>query len=126
MTGDTLLLRQINPNFLQQGQVTSQAFKPSPKDKDLLSAYDGDMISAEKAWEHFTGTLRFPSVGVMAVSVAECNLCELSARPNPDLFPEHAVIDFTGFTRNQIEKKAKQLKAAAVTRGWRYPIDNVS
>jgi len=36
----TLLHRQVNPAFVQSGRVTSQAFKPTPKDQGLLSVYD--------------------------------------------------------------------------------------
>ena len=47
MTGTTLLLRQIHPSFVQDGRVTSQAFRPTPKDESLLSVYDGDQITPE-------------------------------------------------------------------------------
>jgi hypothetical protein len=120
MTEETLLLRQINPSWYQQGRVTSQAFKPTPKDESLLSVYDGSLISPEKAWEHFTRTLGFQSVGVLAISLGECKHYELPVRSDPHPFPEHAVIDFTGFLRNQIENKAKLLRAVAVARGWQY------
>jgi len=50
MKETTLLLRQINPAFVQLGRVTSQAFRPTPKDHDLLSAYNGDLIEPEPAW----------------------------------------------------------------------------
>jgi hypothetical protein len=33
----TLLHRQINPSWVQQGRVTSQAFRPTPKDESKLS-----------------------------------------------------------------------------------------
>ena len=42
MTPDTLLLRQIHPGFIQGGRVTSQAFRPTPKDEFLLSVDNGD------------------------------------------------------------------------------------
>ena len=47
MTGATLLLRQIHPSFIQAGFVTSQAFRPTPKDQSKFSVYDGDLISSE-------------------------------------------------------------------------------
>jgi hypothetical protein len=55
MTGATFLLRQVHPSFVQAGRVTSQAFRPTPKDRSLLSVYDGDQITPEAAWIHFTG-----------------------------------------------------------------------
>jgi hypothetical protein len=57
MDAATPLLRQINPSFMVAGRVTTQAFHPTPKDKDLLSAYDGDLIGAEAAWNHYTQQL---------------------------------------------------------------------
>ena len=120
MTDETLLLRQINPSWIQQDRVTSQAFRPTPKDERLLSVYDGDMITPERSWEHYTKQLSHKSVGVMAVSVIECKGQELTVQPDPKPFPAHAVIDFTGFGTNQIEKKSKRLRGAAESRGWQF------
>ena len=120
MNDDTLLLRQIHPNFYQNGRVTSQAFRPTPKDEELLSVYDGGMIKPEPAWKHFTSRPHCTSAGVMGITVAECSELELPARSDPEVFPEHAVIDFSAFKKNQIEKKAKQLRAKAYARDWLY------
>lgn len=120
MTDGTMLHRQINPSWTQNGRVTSQAFKPTPKDEGLLSVYDGDQINAEKAWVHFTTHLRFESVGSLAVTVSECGDNELPVRSEPQPFPEHVVIDFTAFGANQVEKKAKKLRSVAEARGWQY------
>jgi hypothetical protein len=120
MTPKTLLLRQVNPSWLQQGRVTSQVFRPTPKDQFRPSAYDGDQITAEKAWEHFTAVMGFPSVGVMAVSVQECKTQELPVTPDPNPFPQHVLIDFTGLKESEIRKKSKLLKMAAESRGWQY------
>lgn len=118
MTETTLLLRQINPSFIQQGRVTSQAFRPTPKDRQKLSVYDGDMISAARAWVHFTQTQRLQSVGVLGVTVQECRNEELEVRSSPEHFAEHAEIDFLELTPNQCEKKGKRLRSAAEARGW--------
>ena len=120
MTDETLLLRQINPSWVQQDRVTSQAFRPTPKDERLLSVYDGDMITPEHSWKHYTKQLGHKSVGVMAVSVIECKGQELTVRLAPKPFPEHAVIDFNGVGTNQIEKKSKRLRVAAESRGWQF------
>lgn len=125
MTGDTLLLRQVNPNWVQQGRVSSQIFRPTSKDEDHLSVYDGDMITAEEAWVHFTETLGYKSSGVLAVSQDECRGQGLPVMPDPAPFPEHAYIDFTGLGRGDIEKKAELLRGLAVSRGWQYQTENV-
>ena len=120
MTNNTLLLRQVSPKWVQEGRVTSQVFKPTPKDKKRLSVYDGDLIDPENAWRHYTGELGFPSEGVLAVTVTECQTLGLPAEPDPKPFPAHAVIRFDGCSASQIESKAKYLRKAAQARGWQY------
>ena len=121
MNDDTLLLRQINPNWLQNGRVGSVAFRPFPKDDKRLSVYDGDLIEPPDSHIHFTETLGYASKGVMAVTVAECKEVKLPAKPDPKPFPEHAIIDFTSCPSNsQMAKKAKKLKEKAVLRDWLY------
>src|SRR5512138_2682660 len=102
MNTNTLLLRQVNPLWVQQGHITSQVFKPTPKDRKQLSVYDADLISAQDAWKDYTNTRGFPSIGVMAVTVSECQDFSLSAKSDPQpSFPQHAVIDFEGLSENQ-------------------------
>ena len=120
MTTNTLLLRQVSPSWVQAGRITSQVFTPTRKDKKCLSVYDGDRITAKKAWNHYTSDIGFSSVGVMAVSVGECQAHDLPVYPAPEPFPEHVVIKFDGCSDNQIQKKAKHLKKAAEARGWQY------
>ena len=120
MTENTLLLRQVHPSFIQQGHITSQIFKPTPKDGKLLSVYDGDQINAEDSWEHYVNTLHYQSAGVLAITVSECHEKGLTARSEPRLYPEHAVIDYSKCTETQIKKKAKYLKHYAENRGWLF------
>jgi hypothetical protein len=109
---------------VQQGHVTSQVFRPTPKDEKKLSVYDGDQITAENAWIHFTEKLRYKSIGVLAISVGELKAHSLPSKPDPAPFPEHVVIDFTGVVENQIIKKAKYIRGLAVSRGWLYQAED--
>lgn len=120
MTSATLLFRQVNPSWVQQGRVTSQVFRPTNKDAGLLSVHDGDLVSAEQAWGHFTGQLGCLSAGVLAVSVEECTVQQLPTRADPSQFREHALIDFTAYGSRDIERKAKCLRYHAEQRGWQY------
>ncbi len=120
MNSETLLLRQVSPNFVRQGRVTSQAFTPTPKDQQRLSAYDGDQISAEASWFHFTETLGLDSAGVLAVSVGECESRGTLAIPDPESFPEHVLIDFNELSRKGSKDAAKILRNLAEERGWQY------
>ena len=72
MNSETLLLRQVHPSFVQNGRITTQAFTPTLRDQNRLSVYDGDLIEAEPAWIHYTSILDLQSIGVVAVTVAEC------------------------------------------------------
>jgi hypothetical protein len=120
LTGATLLLRQIHPIFAQNGEITSQAFRPTAAHGLKLSVYDGDLIGAKAAWEHFTMEQKQTSVGVLAVTVSECSAIQLPAVPSPDVFAEHCDVDFCTLTRKEIERKAKLLRDRATQRGWQY------
>lgn len=120
MTPDTLLLRQIHPSFVQDGRVTSQAFRPTPKDEFLLSVDDGDRVNAEACWQRFIASPACNSIGVQAVSLAECTTQELPVIEDGAPHPEHCSVDFTAFDKKVIEKKSKLLRAQAETRSWLF------
>ena len=121
MNAQTLLHRQVHPVWIQDGRVTSQAFKPTPKDEKKLSVYDGVQISPEESWRHLVRVQELKSAGVRSVTVGECAELDLPARSDSEPFPEHAIIDFNSFTSSgQIEKRAKKLNRLAEVRGWLY------
>ena len=64
MNCNSLLLRQVHPNFYDGAILTSQAFMPFPKDTGRLSVYDGEMVSPEIAFDHFTGRQGLQSCGI--------------------------------------------------------------
>ena len=121
MTDETIIYRQIHPSFVQAGFSTSQAFRPTPKDESKLSVYDGDLISPELSWKHYTEKLQFASAGVQGLAVSECNAESLKVYSDTaESFAEHAVIDFGKFTDKECRKISKQLQAKAAERGWLY------
>lgn len=125
MNNDTLLLRQVNPSFVQgdtfSSQVfSSQTFKPTKKDKGLLSVYNGDKFEPDESFYHFTNDQGFDSAGVVAVNKQECVEEELPVNEDNNPFDGHCTIDFCKLNNTQIEKKAKKLKAKAQKRGWLY------
>ena len=123
MNDETLLLRQINPSWVKGNRVTSQAFTPTRKDEARLSVYDGDQISAEDSWRHFTQELGSPSAGVMAVTFGECAARGREVVLNSVPFREHAYVDFAGLSRSQAKSVGKALTCSASNRGWRYRPD---
>lgn len=121
MNEQTLLLRQVHPNFFPDGEVSSQAFFPFPKDDGKLSVYDGDQITVEASHQHYIATLGLESVGVWAVSGAETASVGLTHLPDPIAGnPAHAVIDFGALAERECRKLAKKLKKFALDRGSQY------
>lgn len=120
MTPETLLLRQIHPSFVQGGRVTSQAFRPTPKDAYLLSVENGDRVSAAAAWQRFVENPACRSCGVQALLLAECTAQDLPVIEDGKPFPEHCSVDFSAYSKGVIEKKSKILRARAGARGWLF------
>jgi hypothetical protein len=117
VTDKTLLFRQVHPSWIQNNRVTSQAFKPTPKDECKLSVYDGDLITAEQSWKHHVAS-GLASAGVLAVTVDECATQDLPVFSSPAHFEEHAHIDFSALTPAQVKGSAKQLLRMAIERKW--------
>ena len=120
MNSETLLLRQIHPSFVQNGKATSQAFRPTPKDEYQLSVYNADRMTAQASWNYYTGTQKFESVGVMAISNSECSKEKLNVIEDGIPIPEHCFVDFSGLRKSDIEKKSKKLAAFARERDWLF------
>ena len=120
MYHETSLWRQIHPSFMVASQPGSQAFRPTPKDQDLLSFDDGSRIPAEAAWQRHTGARGLASIGVLAVTVGECagEGLPVIADGIPD--PEHVSVAFRGITTGQRKAISKRLRAFAVARGWQF------
>ncbi len=95
-------------------------FRPTPKDENQLSVYDGDKITPEASWAHYTNTPACKSSGVLAISLQEAQEQELPVIADGMPFPEHCFIDFTALTKRDIEKKAKKLASYAVKRDWLF------
>jgi len=119
MNKDTLLYRQIHGRFIKpDGHVTSLAFRPLPKDESMLSVYDGDKILPEDAFIHFVETLGCSSVGILAVSGAECEQESLPVREDYETHPYHALIDFSGKRDKECRKISERFREMAMKRGW--------
>lgn len=120
MNNNTLLLRQIHPAFMQQDKMTSQAFRPTPKDEKLLSVDNGDKVSAVEAWARFIENPQCQSAGVMAVSYQECTSEALNVIEDGTPYPEHCSIDFNDLSNGHINAKSKKLRFFAEQRDWLF------
>jgi hypothetical protein len=119
---ETLLYRQVNQSWLQLGIPSSQTFRPTQKDEGKPSVYDGDIIvTAEASYLHWTQEMNLTSVGVLAVTEAECSVKSLPAITDGIDFPAHATINFTGCaSKGEIKRLAGELTKLAVDRGWQH------
>lgn len=120
MSPATPLLRQVHPSFVQAGHITSQVFRPTPKDEQQLSVYDGHKIKPQAAWLHFIQNPLCRSAGVVAVLKSECDREQLAVVADGVPFPEHCYLDFANFDKKNIELKAKFLSRIAQSRGWLF------
>jgi hypothetical protein len=121
----SLLHRQVHPNFIQAGRVTSMAFRPSKKDQGRLSVDDGTKVTAEQSFNAFV-THGFPSAGVWSVSNQECQALNLPIVPDPipdtqeHPNPAHMLIDFSGLSTSKTSSCAQILARHADERGCQY------
>lgn len=117
MNDNTLLLRQVHPSFFPEGEVSSQAFIPFPKDDGKLSVYDGDQIDARESYRHYVEN-GLKSVGVWGVTGSEVKSVALTYQSDPvDGNPAHAIVHFGSLAEKECRRIAKRLKQFAVDRG---------
>lgn len=121
------LWRQVNPAFVHDGRVTSQAFSPTPKDSGELSTSRRSVVGAEAAYTHHTVVLGYSSVGVYSVDVREVveeqlRVIDDSAVDDGESRPPgHAFVDFRSIASIKGHRKiAAKLRDKAEQRGWEY------
>ena len=127
MNINTLLLRQVHPSFVLKDNISvqvftasSQTFRPTPKDDLKLSVYNNEKFSPQESYNHFISQEGNFSFEVLAVNSLECQKESLTCLEDNNPFDGHSIIDFSGKSKGQIEKSAKYLRSAAMSRGWLY------
>lgn len=121
------LWRQVNPSWIHDGRVSSQLFRPTPKDTGEVSVTRSSVVSPEEAHHHHTEVLGCPSAGVYCVEVGEVNEVGLRVvddnqvaddEPRP---PAHAYVDYKSVeTKKLQQRRASILRDAAENHGWQY------
>ncbi|HEY8379335.1 MAG TPA: hypothetical protein VIK91_22730 [Nannocystis sp.] len=115
--GSEQLFRQVHPSWIQAGKPTSQAFRPTPKDKGLLSVSRSAKTSASEAFELHTRVKGLESAGVWGFLVSDCSDAGLAVyadpveQPIPD--PAHSVVDFRHLSDKEARGRSQILKAKA-------------
>ncbi|MFD7656018.1 hypothetical protein ACFV4N_18775 [Actinosynnema sp. NPDC059797] len=117
-TATELLYRQVHPTQMPNGTMSSEAFNPSARDKDLLSTLR-EHVGPEEAYRRWTETNGFLSVGTYAVSVGEVDDQGLQAIDDAATTePDHASIDYTSAQgKSERKRRSRKLRDAAVARG---------
>lgn len=119
MNDRTPLFRQIVPVWVVDGRPSSQAFRPFKT--DCLSTYDGDMISAEKAYNHYTEIMGNASAGVASVLVEEFKNEGLSIIEDRTPYKEHVSVDYSEIAELSKRKIiSKRLANISFSRGWAF------
>lgn len=116
------LYRQVPPPWVDDNQPTSQAFRPTKKDKGELSVALGSLTTPQGAYVHHTVALKLQSAGTWALTVGEARQASLQsfAQPLADS-PAHGFIDFKGLSRKEAERRSKLLVSKARARGRLHP-----
>lgn len=125
---DENLWRQVHPNWLSSGRLSSQAFRATTKDQGLLSVARGAKVSAHEAFDRHVGRGN-TSVGVAAATVADVHEVasgmKLSITVWDDsadqrLPDEHASIDCRELAGSKIKTFGDLMARRARDRGWAY------
>lgn len=128
---DERVLRHVHPNFVKGGRLTSEAFFPTKVHEFMLSVHRASLTSASGCYREYIGHGK-KSVGVMAVTVGECDECivpvvHAPTDPSTDPLDEwkdasHSVIDFRSLpSKGARERTATSLRDFAKRRGYLFP-----
>lgn len=130
---DEILIRQVNPAWLDDGEPSSQSFYPwRDIDEDCMSVDRGSLTSPAAAFQLFTAArpdgFGQPSAGAWGLAVSEVDVVGLSAWNDPvaatsdtPANPAHALVEFAPFTKKQQRTLGRKLKLLAITRGRLHP-----
>ena len=111
-----LLLRVVNPAWVQADEVTSQVF--APYGGNSISVFDGSLISPVEAFERFSES--HDAYGVIGISVGEARSLGVEVIEDRIPYREHISLKFPEMSRNDQKKLSRKLRDVAMSRGWLY------
>lgn len=133
INSDEILLRQVHPSWLVDGEPTKAAFNPTSKDDKKLSTLR-ESVGAAEAYRRWTVELDRASVGTFGIAVAEIDGTKFERagdRVEVGLLavddaaaqgvPDHASVVFTALSKEQRVQAARKLREHAVVRGCLHP-----
>ena len=127
---DEVLFRQIREDQIDEGQPGSHAFRPLPKDQNMLSLDRGALTTPREAHTLFVEN-GFASARVYGITVGEfaheavlSYADPLTAPPLKKANPAHALADYSAHTPAKQKLVAKRLKRLAIARGCLFKAEN--
>ena len=128
LSTDTLLLRQVNPNWFVKGELSIAAFKPSSQQNYEASVDNGNGTSAHSAYLYHQSK-GLATIGVVAVTAGEATGESLPVRAAPVAgWPHHMVLDYNALPNKSTRRvAARSLTSSARQRGWlHHPLGHVT
>ena len=115
----TLLLRQVNPNWFVNGQLSIAAFNPSKEQHYRASVDNGDTTTARDAYLHHQSE-GLATIGVVAVTADEATRENLPVIAAPVAgWPHHMVLDFNVLPDKPARRTAARILTSAARKwGW--------
>ncbi|MDD1536094.1 MULTISPECIES: hypothetical protein [unclassified Bradyrhizobium] len=122
-----VLFRQIHPKFIENGEPSSDRFRPSAQDQNMLSLDRSALITASEAHAQYVATGK-QSAAVFGVSVAEfakesltCVEDPIPVKETTPANPAHCLADYSPHALKDQKLIAKRLKRVAIARGRLHP-----
>lgn len=117
-----VVYRAVHPDFVQEGRVTSQAYRLSGADGGLLSVRDGRVVSAEEACHRHRAQGR-RAAGVAALQVQDYHGHNVRVFEDPCTVAEdgfdddsHALADLRALSPTAAGRLGKKLVRASTVR----------
>lgn len=125
-----LIWRNVHPAWIDDGALTSQVFRPTPKDHKKLSGARQRMVTASEHFKEFTKDLELESAGVWAISAGEAldsgvrGVYDAESATPPDPCPTgHTFIDYREVSGSRARKIGSALRDLAEARGPQHTAD---
>ena len=124
---DEVLLRQIHPNCIHNGEPASDRFKPTPNDAGLMSVDRGSLTDAASSHALYistgnqSGAVYGVTVEEFGDEVIECRDDPLDSTETAPANPAHALADYTVHVEKKWKLISKRLTQKAKARGRLHP-----
>lgn len=124
---DELVWRQIHPNNVDRGIVSSGGFAGTEEDRYRVSGARGATTTAEAAFEFHTSELGLKSAGTWAITTTQADQAGCRSIDDSECLdvetPGHCYIDLRGLPKAEQRKARAELASAATARGRQHPAD---